>query len=50
VIVDETGWGANFSQLVADGIVAEKLPAGTPPGPAATGGGNIGGLTGARCR
>lgn len=31
-IVDETGWGARFSQLVADGIVAVKLPAGTPPG------------------
>jgi hypothetical protein len=31
-IVDETGWGARFNQLVADGIVAEKLPAGTPPG------------------
>jgi hypothetical protein len=31
-IVDETGWGARFSQLVADGIVAEKLPAGMPPG------------------
>jgi hypothetical protein len=27
-IVDETGWGARFSQLVADGIFAEKLPAG----------------------
>jgi len=22
-IVDETGWGARFSQLIADGIVAE---------------------------
>jgi crotonobetainyl-CoA:carnitine CoA-transferase CaiB-like acyl-CoA transferase len=31
-IADETGWGARFGQLVADGIVAEKLPAGTPPG------------------
>ena len=31
-IVDETGWGAHFSQLIADGIVAEKLPAGMPPG------------------
>jgi crotonobetainyl-CoA:carnitine CoA-transferase CaiB-like acyl-CoA transferase len=31
-IIDETGWGARFSQLVADGIVAEKSPAGTPPG------------------
>jgi hypothetical protein len=31
-IVDETGWGARFSQLVADGIFAEKLPAGMPPG------------------
>ena len=31
-IVDEIGWGDSFSQLVADGIVAEKLPAGTPPG------------------
>jgi crotonobetainyl-CoA:carnitine CoA-transferase CaiB-like acyl-CoA transferase len=29
-IVDETGWGARFGQLVADGIVAVKLPAGTP--------------------
>jgi hypothetical protein len=29
-IVDETGWGARFSQLIADGIVAEKLPAGMP--------------------
>ena len=31
-IVEESGWGARFSQLVADGIVAVKLPAGTPPG------------------
>ena len=31
-IVDEIGWGASFSQLIADGIVAETLPAGTPPG------------------
>jgi hypothetical protein len=31
-IVDETGWGARFSQLVADGIVAEKFPARMPPG------------------
>jgi hypothetical protein len=32
-IVDETGcWGARFSQLVADGIVAEKLPAEMPSG------------------
>ena len=31
-IVEETGWGARFGQLVADGIVAVKLPAGTPPG------------------
>ena len=31
-IVDESGWGARFGQLVADGIVAEKLPAGMPPG------------------
>jgi hypothetical protein len=31
-IVDETGWGARFSQLIADGIVAEKLPAATLPG------------------
>ena len=31
-IVDEIGWGARFSQLVADGIVAEKLPVGMPPG------------------
>jgi hypothetical protein len=31
-IIDETGWGARFSQLVADGIFAEKLPAGMPPG------------------
>ena len=31
-IVDETGWDARFSQLVADGIVAEKLPARMPPG------------------
>ena len=30
-IVDETGWGARFSQLVADGIFAEKFPAGMPP-------------------
>ena len=29
---DETGWGARFSQLVVDGIVAEKLRAGMPPG------------------
>jgi len=29
--VDETGWGARFSQLVVDGIVAETLPAGMPP-------------------
>src|SRR6516162_9075805 len=29
-IVDETGWSARFSQLIADGIVAEKLPAGMP--------------------
>jgi len=31
-IVEESGWGARFSQLLADGIVAVKLPAGTPPG------------------
>ena len=31
-IVDETGWAARFSQLVADGIGAEKLPAGMPAG------------------
>ena len=31
-IVDEAGWGARFSQLVADGIVAEELPAATWPG------------------
>jgi crotonobetainyl-CoA:carnitine CoA-transferase CaiB-like acyl-CoA transferase len=31
-IVEETGCGARFSQLVADGIVAEKLPAGMPTG------------------
>ena len=31
-IVDETGWGARFSQLVADRIFAEKLPAGMSPG------------------
>ena len=31
-IVDETGGGARFSQLIADGIVAEKLPAGMAPG------------------
>jgi hypothetical protein len=31
-IVDESGWGARFGQLVANGIVAEKLPAGMPPG------------------
>jgi len=30
--VDETGCGARFSQLVADGIGAEKLPAGMPAG------------------
>ena len=30
--VDETGCGARFSQLVADGIFAEKLPARIPPG------------------
>ena len=31
-IVDETDWGARFSQLVADGIFAEKLPAEMAPG------------------
>ena len=31
-MVGETGWGARFSELIADGIVAEKLPAGMPPG------------------
>ena len=31
-IVDEIGWGASFSQLIADGIVAEKLPAEMPSG------------------
>ena len=30
--VDETGCGARFSQLVADRIFAEKLPAGMSPG------------------
>jgi len=47
-VVEESGWGARFSELVADAIVAVKLPAGTLPGPAEAGGGNAGALKSSR--